>query len=60
MQAIVVDLVPTGALWAATSVQLPAFRVFGDDRESVEAAVREELGPAVTIEFRVLRPEVSY
>ena len=40
MQAIVVDLVPTGALWAATSVQLPAFRVFGDDRESVEAAVR--------------------
>lgn len=51
-RTLVVNLVCIGAEWAATCAQLPGGKVYGDDREGVEKAAREKLGPAVRIKFR--------
>ena len=51
-RTIVIDLVCIGAEWAAISPELPGGKMYGDCREDVKEAARENLGPAVRLEFR--------
>lgn len=54
--ALIVMLARVGREWAATSPDLIEFRAWGTTREAAEQAARDELGPAVRLEFRVLGP----
>lgn len=50
---VVIHVAQLGREWVATSPDLPGFRVFADDEETVREAAREKAAPA-GVEFRAV------